>query len=308
MSNGNDGANLDLGDYKVGFDNFEQVDEIDVNMLICPGMNNADDQVEIVSYVTQIAGNIRKDAVAVTSPNRAAVVNNYNAVVDTLATTDRFPASSYLTVDNNYLRTYDKYNDQWIYIPAASTTTGIMALGDYNYGPWYSPAGERRGEYLGVSNLAYSPNKTERDSLYKKGVNPIVQFAGRGILLFGDKTKLSRPSAFDRINVRRLFLAIEKSVALASRNFLFEFNDEFTRSEFVAIVEPLMREIQGRRGLIDYYVQCDELNNTPEVIDRNELVATMFIKPSRSINYITLNFVATRTGIDFDEIVGRVSF
>ena len=308
MSTGTDGAALDIGDYKTGYDEFQMVDEIDVQMLICPGMNTADDQVEIVSHVTAIAGNLRKDAIAVTSPNRAAVVNNFDAVDATLETTDRFPASSYLVVDNNYLRTYDKYNDQWIYIPAASTTTGIMALTDYNYGPWYSPAGERRGEYLGVSNLAYSPNKIERDQLYKKGVNPIVQFAGRGILLFGDKTKLARPSAFDRINVRRLFLAIEKSIGQAARNFLFEFNDEFTRSEFVAIAEPLLREIQSRRGIQDYYVQCDELNNTPEVIDRNEMVATMFIKPARSINFITLNFVATRTGLDFDEVVGRISF
>ena len=308
FSGGADGADLDVGDFKLGYDNFQMVDEIDVQMLICPGMNTADDQVEIVSHVTSIAGGLRKDCVAVTSPNRAAVVNNFDAVGDTLATTNRFPSSSYLIVDNNYLKTYDKHNDQWIYLPAASTTAGIMALSDYNYGPWWSPAGERRGEYLGVSNVAYSPNKTERDELYKKGVNPIVQFAGRGILLFGDKTKLARPSAFDRINVRRLFLAIEKSVSEAARNFLFEFNDEFTRAEFVAIVEPLLREIQSRRGIQDYYVQCDELNNTPEVIDRNEMVATMFIKPSRSINYITLNFVATRTGLDFDEVVGRVSF
>ena len=308
MSAGKDGAALDVGDYKLGFDNFRMVDEIDVQMLIVPGMNLADDQVEIVSYVNSIAALTRKDCVAVTSPNRAAVVNNYDAVDDTLATTDRFPSSSYLIVDNNYLKTYDKYNDQWIYIPAASTTCGIMALTDYNYGPWWSPAGERRGEYFGVSNLAYSPNKLERDSLYKKNVNPIVQFAGRGILLFGDKTKLSRPSAFDRINVRRLFLALEKSISQASRNFLFEFNDEFTRAEFVAIVEPLLREVQSKRGIYDYHVQCDELNNTPEVIDRNEMVATMFIKPARSINYITLNFVATRTGLDFDEVVGKINF
>jgi phage tail sheath protein FI len=306
MSNGTDGANLDLGDYKIGFDNFEQVDEIDVNILICPGMNNSTEQVEIVSYVTQIAGALRKDCVAVTSPNRAAVVNNYNAVVDTLATTDRFPASSYLIVDNNYLRTYDKYNDQWIYIPAASTTAGIMAKADYEYGPWWSPAGEKRGEYLGVSNLAYSPNKTERDSLYKKGVNPIVQFAGRGILLFGDKTKLSRPSAFDRINVRRLFLVLEKSIAQAARNFLFEFNDEFTRAEFVNIVEPFLREIQGRRGITDFRLVCDETNNTPEVVDRNEFIASCFIKPARSINYVTLNFVAVRSGVEFEEVVGTV--
>ena len=178
-----------------------------------------------------------------------------------------------------------------------------MAFSDYNYGPWWSPAGEKRGEYIGVTNLAYSPTKTQRDDLWKKGVNPIVQFPGRGTLLFGDKTKLSRPSAFDRINVRRLFLAIEKSVAIAARNFLFEFNDEFTRSEFVAVVEPLLREIQGRRGIIDYRVQCDEVNNTPAVIDRNEMRAAIFIKPARSINFITIDFVATRTGADFDEIV-----
>jgi phage tail sheath protein FI len=181
-----------------------------------------------------------------------------------------------------------------------------MAATDADFGPWYSPAGERRGEYVGVTNLAYSPNKAQRDELYKKGVNPIVQFPGRGILLFGDKTKESRPSAFDRINVRRLFLAIEKSISIAARNFLFEFNDEFTRSEFVAIVEPLLREVQARRGIQDFFVQCDERNNTPEVIDRNELVASLFIKPARSINFITLNFVAVRTGVDFEEVVGQV--
>jgi phage tail sheath protein FI len=239
----------------------------------------------------------------VASPNRAAVVNQNTPVTKTLATTNRFSASSYLAVDNNYLRVYDKYNDNYIYIPAASTTAGIMALTDYEYGPWWSPAGEKRGEYVGVTNLAYSPSKSERDELYKKGVNPIVQFPGRGTILFGDKTKLARPSAFDRINVRRLFLALEKSVAEASRNFLFEFNDEFTRSEFVAIVEPLLREIQARRGIIDFFVQCDERNNTPEVVDRNELVASIFIKPARSINFITINFVATRTGADFEEII-----
>jgi len=183
-----------------------------------------------------------------------------------------------------------------------------MALSDYNNGPWWSPAGERRGEYVGVTNLAYSPSKGDRDELYKKGVNPIVSFPGRGTILFGDKTKLARPSAFDRINVRRLFLAIEKSVAEASRQFLFEFNDEFTRSEFVAIVEPVLREIQARRGITDFYVQCDERNNTAETIDRNEMVASIFVKPARSINFITINFVATRTGADFEEITQQTSF
>jgi phage tail sheath protein FI len=157
-----------------------------------------------------------------------------------------------------------------------------------------------------VTSLAYSPNKSERDDLYKAGVNPIVNFPGRGILLFGDKTKESRPSAFDRINVRRLFLALEKSISIAARNVLFEFNDEFTRAEFVGVIEPALREVQARRGIQDFYVQCDETNNTPAVIDRNELVASIFIKPTRSINFITLSFVAVRTGVEFEEVVGTV--
>jgi len=303
LSKGVDGPALDVGDYEIGFDVFEDKDEVDVQLLIAPGMNATADQVTVVNNMVGIAGKIRKDSLVCASPNRAAVVNQNDPVNETLITTDQFVASSYLAVDNNYLRVYDKFNDQYIYIPAASSTAGIMAFADYNYGPWWSPAGEKRGEYIGVTNLAYSPTKVQRDELWKKGVNPIVQFPGRGTLLFGDKTKLSRPSAFDRINVRRLFLAIEKSVAIAARNFLFEFNDEFTRSEFVAVVEPLLREIQGRRGIIDYRVQCDETNNTPAVIDRNEMRAAIFIKPARSINFITIDFVATRTGADFDEIV-----
>ena len=303
LSGGQDHEALDVGDYELAFDNFSDVEEVDVQMMICPGMNNETDQVTVVNYVTAICGTTRKDCLAVASPNRAAVVNQNEPVINTLSTTNRFTASSYLAVDNNYLRVYDKYNDNYIYIPAASTTAGIMALTDFEYGPWWSPAGERRGEYFGQTSLAYSPNKAERDELYKKGVNPIVTFPGRGTILFGDKTRLTRPSAFDRINVRRLFLAIEKSVSEAARNFLFEFNDEFTRSEFVAVTEPLLREIQARRGITDFFVQCDERNNTPEIVDRNEMVATMFIKPARSINFITLNFVATRTGADFEEII-----
>ena len=303
LGGGADGEVLDVGDYEFGFDAFEDKDEVDIQLLIAPGMNNSDDQVTVVNNMVAIAGKIRKDSLVCASPNRAAVVNQNSPVKETLVTTDQFTGSSYLAVDNNYLRVYDKFNDQYIYVPAASSTAGIMAFSDDNYGPWWSPAGDKRGEYVGVTNLAYSPTKNQRDELWKGGVNPIVQFPGRGTLLFGDKTKLSRPSAFDRINVRRLFLAIEKSVAIAARNFLFEFNDEFTRSEFVAVVEPLLREIQGRRGIIDYRVQCDEVNNTPAVIDRNEMRAAIFIKPARSINFITIDFVATRTGADFDEIV-----
>jgi phage tail sheath protein FI len=307
MAGGTDSGPLSTGDYALGFDNFEDKDAIDVQILIAPGMATSTEQISVVNDLAGIASATRKDCVVVASPDRAAVVGNNTPTASTIVTTNQFSASNYLIVDNNYLRVYNKYADEYIFIPAASTTAGLLAATDANYGPWYSPAGERRGEYFGVTSLAYSPNKAERDELYKVGVNPIVQFAGRGILLFGDKTKQSRASAFDRINVRRLFLAVEKSVALAARNFMFEFNDEFTRSEFVAIVEPLLREIQARRGIEDFYVQCDTRNNTAEVRSRNELVASVFIKPAYAINFITLNFVATRAGLDFEEVIGTLS-
>ena len=181
-----------------------------------------------------------------------------------------------------------------------------MAASDANAAPWFSPAGSRRGAYLGVTSLAYTPTKAQRDTLYKAGINPIANLPGQGILLYGDKTHLNRPSAFDRINVRRLFLGIERAIAIAGRNVMFEFNDEFTRAEFVNIVEPFLREIQGRRGITDFRVVCDSTNNTAAVIDRNEFVASIFIKPARSINFVTLNFVAVRTGVEFEEVVGTV--
>jgi phage tail sheath protein FI len=209
-------------------------------------------------------------------------------------------------VDNNYLKVYDKYTDQYIQIPGNSSTAGIMAASDFNTAPWFSPAGPRRGQYVGITSLSYSPNKSERDSLYKAGLNPIANIPGQGVLLFGDKTKLARPSAFDRINVRRLFLAIERAISIAARNVMFEFNDEFTRAEFQNVVEPFLREIQGRRGITDFRVVCDTTNNTAAVIDRNEFKADIFIKPARSINYVTLTFVAVRTGVDFEEVVGTV--
>ena len=201
---------------------------------------------------------------------------------------------------------FDKYNDNYVNIPAASSTAGLMAATDLEAAPWFSPAGQRRGNYLGVTDIAVAPNKTQRDALYKASVNPIANIPGASVVLFGDKTHENRPSAFDRINVRRLFLAIERSIAQAAKNILFEFNDEFTRAEFVNVVEPLLREIRGRRGITDFRVVCDETNNTPAVIDRNEFVASIFIKPARSINYVTLNFVAVRTGVSFDEVVGVV--
>ena len=305
LSGAVDSATLGTAEVGTGFDFFNDKDTVQVDFLIAPGMTTRANQTTVVNNLVAIA-TARKDCVVITSPCREDIINSSTPVPNSVTTADTFTASSYLFMDNNYLRVYDKYNDQYIFIPAASSTAGIMASSDFNNAPWYSPAGSRRGGYLGVTSLAYSPTKAQRDTLYRAGVNPIANIPGSGILLYGDKTKLGRPSAFDRINVRRLFLVVERAIAVAARDILFEFNDEFTRAEFVNIVEPFLREIKGRRGITDFRVVCDETNNTAAVIDRNEFVASVFIKPARSINYVTLNFVAVRTGVDFDEVVGLV--
>ena len=306
LTGGVDSGSLTTAEVATGFDLFEDTDTIQVDFLIAPGMANASDQATVVNDLAAIAGTTRKDCVVVTSPDRAAVVNNSTPVTATTTTVGTFNSSSYIVVDNNYLKVYDKFNDQYVFIPAASTTAGVMAATDANAAPWFSPAGQRRGQYFGVTALAYSPTKAERDTLYKAGVNPVANIPGQGILLFGDKTFLNRPSAFDRVNVRRLFLVMERAIAAAARNVMFEFNDEFTRAEFVNIVEPFLREIQGRRGITDFKVVCDATNNGAAVVDRNEFIANIFVKPARSINYVTLNFVAVRTGVDFEEVAGTV--
>jgi phage tail sheath protein FI len=304
--NGVNSGALTTANYATGFDLFADKDTIQVDFLIAPGMSARVDQTTIVNYMVGLAQETRKDCIVVTSPARTDIVSSITPVTDAVTTANTFTSSSYLVVDNNYLKVYNKYADKYVHIPAASSIAGLMAATDLNAGPWFSPAGARRGNLLGVTALAYSPTKSERDTLYKAGINPIANLPGQGVLLFGDKTKLMRPSAFDRINVRRLFLTLERAIAIAARNSLFEFNDEFTRAEFVNIVEPFLREIKGRRGITDFKVVCDETNNTAAVIDRNEFIASIFIKPARSINYITLNFVAVRTGVDFEEIAGTV--
>jgi len=306
LTGGADSAALTTAEVATGFDLYQDTDTIQVDFLIAPGMANASDQATVVNDLAGIAGVTRKDCIVVTSPDRAAVVNNSTPVASSVTTAAGFNSSSYIVVDNNYLKVYDKFNDQYVFIPAASTTAGVMAATDANAAPWFSPAGQRRGQYFGVTALAYSPTKSERDTLYKAGLNPVANIPGQGILLFGDKTFLNRPSAFDRVNVRRLFLVMERAIASAARNVMFEFNDEFTRAEFTNIVEPFLREIQGRRGITDFKVVCDSTNNGPSVIDRNEFIANIFVKPARSINYVTLNFVAVRTGVDFEEVAGTV--
>ena len=275
-----------------------------MDFLIAPLAATNTDAKTIVNDLVATAGSLRKDCVVVASPSQAAITTGTNAAV--ITNNKEYTKSSYLVQDNNFLKVYDKYNDKYIKIPAASSTAGLMAATDLVAAPWFSPAGARRGRYLGITDIVLSPTKTERDQLYKNGINPIANIPGEGIMLYGDKTSESRPSAFDRINVRRLFLGIERAIAIAGRNVMFEFNDEFTRAEFVNIIEPFLREIQGRRGITDFRVVCDETNNTGAVVDRNEFIASIFIKPARSINYVTLNFVAVRTGVDFEEVVGTV--
>ena len=306
LAAGVNSGTLTTTEFATGHDKFEDVDTIEVDMLIAPGMSSRSDQTTVVNDLVATAQSTRKDCVVVASPARSDIVNSTTQNANAITTAKTFTNSSYLFCDNNYLKVYDKYNDMYIQIPAASSTAGLMAATDAVAAPWFSPAGPRRGQYLGITALNYSPTKAERDSLYKSGVNPISNIPGQGVLLFGDKTKLARPSAFDRINVRRLFLGIERAIAIAARNVMFEFNDEFTRAEFTNIVEPFLREIQGRRGITDFRVVCDDTNNTAAVIDRNEFIANIFIKPARSINYVTLNFVAVRTGVDFEEVVGTV--
>jgi len=306
LSGGVDVTALSTGQIATAFDKFEDVDTVQIDFLIPPPVTARADQTTIVNDLVTIAQSTRKDCVVVASPARADVVGVSTPVTNAVAGANTFTNSSYLIVDNNFLKVYDKYNDQYVFIPAASSTAGVMAASDLNTAPWFSPAGIRRGQYLGVTALSYSPTKAERDTLYRAGVNPIANIPGQGILLYGDKTKLARPSAFDRINVRRLFLVIERAIADAAKSVIFEFNDEFTRAEFVNIVEPFLREIQGRRGITDFRVVCDETNNTAAVIDRNEFIASIFIKPARSINYVTLNFVGVRTGVAFEEVVGTV--
>ena len=258
------------------------------------------------TVATSVINNVaeaRLDCVVFVSPEQSDVVSNAGSeATDIVNFRNNIPSSSYAVLDSGWKYQYDRYNDVYRYVPLNGDTAGLAVRTDFVADPWFSPAGFNRGQIKNVVKLPFSPKKTDRDTLYKNGVNPVVTFPGNGTVLFGDKTLLAKPSAFDRINVRRLFIVLEKSIATAAKFQLFEFNDAFTRAQFRNLVEPFLREVQGRRGITDFKVVCDETNNTAEVIDRNEFVADIFVKPARSINFIQLNFVATRTGISFEEV------
>jgi hypothetical protein len=301
LSGGSDGSAVTVGQKKTAYEKFQDAETVDIGLIIAGTCTTT----HIDNLIT-IAEN-RKDAIAFVSPERADVVNVASANTQTLNVIDAYStirSSSYVVFDSGYKYQYDRYNDVYRYVPLNGDMAGLAARTDLIADSWYSPAGFNRGNVRGAVKLAYNPNKTQRDDLYRSRINPVVTFPGQGTVLFGDKTGLSAPSAFDRINVRRLFITLEKAIATASKFQLFEFNDEFTRANFRNIVEPFLREVQGRRGVTDFLVVCDETNNTGDVIDRNEFVAEIFIKPARSINFITLSFIATRTGVSFEEVAG----
>jgi hypothetical protein len=279
---------------------FSNSDTVDVSLLIT-GPGNA----TVAASAITLAEN-RKDCLAFISPTRASVVNNAgNEATAVVSFRNGLTSSSYAVLDSGYKYQFDRYNNVYRFVPLNGDIAGTCARTDLERDPWYSPGGLNRGIIKNVIKLAFNPTQAERDNLYVVGVNPVVTFPGEGTILYGDKTMLSKPSAFDRINVRRLFIVLEKTIARAARSTLFEFNDQFTRAQFVNLVEPFLRDVQGRRGITDFRVVCDTTNNTAEVIDSNRFIGDIYIKPARSVNFIQLNFVAVRTGVSFDEIVGR---
>jgi phage tail sheath protein FI len=300
LSAGADGT-VSTANVTTSYSKVADPDSIDISLIV----SGPADQTVADHLISNVA-EVRKDCVVFLSPEKADVVDNSGSeATDILAYRNTVTSSSYAVMDSGWKYQYDKYNDVYRWVPLNGDVAGLCARTDLERDPWFSPGGLNRGIIKNVIKLAYNPSKADRDSLYLKGVNPVVTFQGEGTVLFGDKTLLSRPSVFDRINVRRLFIVLEKTISRAARSSLFEFNDQFTRAQFVALVEPYLRDVQGRRGITDFRVVCDETNNTAEVIDRNEFVGDIYIKPARSINFIQLNFVAVRTGVSFDEIVGQ---
>ena len=306
LAGGTDDYAVTVGELKLAYDNFADAETVDVNLIMAGTAPASADGTTHATNLIDIA-EARKDVVAFISPRRADVVNVSSSITQAAnvkAFFDGLASSSYAVFDSGYKYMYDKFNDVYRFVPLNGDIAGLCANVDTVADPFFSPGGFNRGQIRGAVKLAFNPTKAQRDTLYPARINPVVTFPGQGTVLFGDKTALSKPSAFDRINVRRLFILLEKAIATAAKFQLFEFNDEFTQAQFRNLVEPFLRDIQGRRGITDFSVVCDGTNNTGEVIDRNEFVADIFIKPARSINFIQLNFIAVRTGVAFSEIGG----
>ena len=313
-SGGVGGVTPTEGERALAFDYFANADTVDFNLLISgpatvTGATGTAHAIDLIDLVEK-----RKDSVVFLSPYSQAVVpgasgssaaNSYQQINNVTAYFDSLPSSSYAVFDSGYKKIYDKYNDTFRWVPLNADIAGTCARTDAVEDPWWSPGGLNRGQIRGAIELALNPSQSERDTLYRARVNPVVTFPGEGTVLWGDKTALAQTSAFDRINVRRLFITIEEAIAKASRTVLFEFNDTFTRENFLGMVNPYLRDVMARRGITDFLAVCDETNNTGQVIDNNEFRADIYVKPARSINFITLTFIATRTDVAFSEVVGR---
>ena len=308
LASGTDDYTITNAEVATAYEKFNDKENVDLSLLLCgPSQTSADATGDTKATAVMDIATARKDCVAFISPARADVIGVANAITQTqnvVGFADGLPSSSYAVIDSGYKYMYDRYNDVYRFVPLNGDIAGACARTDSIADAWFSPGGFNRGQIRGAVKLAYNPNQTQRDELYKSRVNPVVSFPGQGTVLFGDKTAQSKPSAFDRINVRRLFIVLEKAISTAAKFQMFEFNDEFTRAQFRNLVEPFLRDVQGRRGLTDFSVVCDDSNNTGDVIDRNEFRADIFVKPARSINFIQLNFVATRSGVAFSEVTG----
>jgi len=309
-SSASGGYDISLSDVLNGYEVFRNPSEISLNFLIC-GASGGDTIYESQAKANRLIdiAEARKDCVATISPHRSGVVGVTNSDTQTsniVTFFDSITSSSYAVFDSGYKYMFDRFNNEFRYVPLNGDIAGIMARTSINNYPWFSPAGAQRGVINNAIKLAYNPSQAQRDILYPNRINPVIFSPGSGIILFGDKTGLARASAFDRINVRRLFLTIEQTIETAARAQLFEFNDVITRTNFLNIIEPYLRDVKAKRGITDFLVVCDESNNTPDVIDSNQFRADIFVKPARSINFIGLTFVANRTGVSFEEVVGTV--
>ena len=299
-------ATISIADLASAYDLFKNKETADISLVMAGKPRGGAANTQLGNYLIDNIAELRKDCVVFVSPDDSIVRSNPGSEATALVTwRNNVRESSYGFLDTGYKYIYDRYNDVYRYVPMNGDMAGLAARTDVSNDPWFSPAGFNRGQIRNIIKLRYNPTQADRDLLYKNAINPVVSFPGQGTILFGDKTSTSKPSAFDRLNVRRLFITVEKAISDASRFSLFEFNDEFTRSQFVNLITPYLRDVQSRRGITDFLVVCDATNNTAERIDRNEFVGDIYIKPNRSINFIQLNFVAVRTGVDFSTIVGR---
>jgi len=309
FNSGADGASegaITLGTVAAGYDFYKSAEDVDVSLILQGKPIGTSGTYQLANYLIDNICEPRKDCVALISPDDSIVTGNAgNEALALVAWRNSVHDSSYAFMDSGYKYMYDRYNDVYRYVPCNGDIAGLCARTDSNRDPWWSPAGFNRGQIKNLVRLRWNPRQADRDILYKNGINPLVSFPGQGTVLYGDKTLQSKPSAFDRLNVRRLFIVLEKAIATASKFFLFEFNDEFTRAQFKSLITPYLRDVQGRRGITDFLVVCDGTNNTGERIDRNEFWGDIYIKPARSINFIQLNFVAVSTGVQFSEIVGK---